>query len=55
MAAEMRQYAMQTTTGQAFMQSREVPLGSNWPDMTPNAAPKPAVVAVRRIDGGSIT
>ncbi|MEM6351886.1 MAG: alkaline phosphatase PhoX [Cyanobacteria bacterium P01_D01_bin.14] len=55
MAAEMRQYAMQTTTGQPFMQTREVPLGSNWPDMTENAAPKPSVVAVRRVDGGSLT
>ena len=52
MAAETRSYAMKTTDGEDFMQQREVPIGSNWPGKTANAAPRPAVVAVRRIDGG---
>jgi hypothetical protein len=54
MASEVRSYAMKTTEGQEFIQVREVPIGSNWPDKTRNAPPKPAVVAVRRIDGQPI-
>ncbi|MGF1514740.1 MAG: PhoX family phosphatase [Elainellaceae cyanobacterium] len=53
-AAEARQFAMKTTEGDGFTQLREVPLGSNWPDKTPNAVPKPAVVAVRRVDGKAL-
>ncbi|MBE9098766.1 PhoX family protein [Vacuolonema iberomarrocanum] len=51
MASEMRMYAMQTTEGEEFMQQRDVPIGSNWPAKTLNAPPRPATVAVRRIDG----
>jgi secreted PhoX family phosphatase len=54
MAAETRSYAMKTTDGKDFMQQREVPIGSNWPAMKTNAAPRPAVVAVRRLDGGPL-
>lgn len=54
MAAETRQFAMKTTTGDRFDQAREVPLGSNWPAKTVNAAPKPAIVAVRRVDGQAL-
>jgi len=54
MAAETRQYAMKTTKGEIFPQSRQVPIGSNWPDKAMNAAPKPAVVAVRRIDSAPL-
>jgi secreted PhoX family phosphatase len=42
---------MQTKDGERFMQERVVPQGSNWPARTPNAPPKPAVVAIRRLDG----
>lgn len=54
MAAETRQYAMKTTEGEVFNQAREVPLGSNWPDKLTNAVPKPAIVAVRRVDGAPL-
>ncbi|MGK7910968.1 MAG: PhoX family phosphatase [Synechococcus sp.] len=50
MASEVREYEMRTTGGTPFMQKREVPIGSNWPAKIANAAPRPAVVAVRRTD-----
>jgi hypothetical protein len=53
-AFETRKFAMQTTAGQPFMQERNVPLGSNWPSKQVNAAPRPAVVAVRKVDGGTL-
>ncbi|MEN9216768.1 MAG: DUF839 domain-containing protein [Gloeomargarita sp. HHBFW_bins_162] len=40
--------------GERFMQERVVPQGSNWPAKTANAPPKPAVVAIRRVDGQPI-
>lgn len=49
MAFESREFAMQTTNGQEFMQTRKVPIGSNWPSLKPNDPPKPAVVAIRKI------
>jgi len=55
MASETRQYAMKTTDGQEFMQNREVPIGSNWPSKQANQPPKPAVIAIRRVNGNSIT
>jgi uncharacterized protein len=54
-ASETRQFAMKTTEGEEFMQSRVVPIGSNWPTKAVNAPPKSAVVAIRRVDGGSLT
>ncbi len=45
---------MQTKEGERFRQERVVPQGSNWPARTPNAPPKPAVVAIRRLDGQPI-
>lgn len=54
MATEVRQFAMMTTDSQEFIQEREVPIGSNWPTKVMNDPPKPAVVAVRRIDGGRL-
>ncbi|MEL7038292.1 MAG: alkaline phosphatase PhoX [Cyanobacteria bacterium J06592_8] len=42
--------------GALFSQERIVPLGSNWPSNIqgdPNGVPKPAVIGVRRIGGGS--
>lgn len=52
---ESRQYAMRTVDGQEFMQTRQVPIGSNWPGMKPNDPPKPAIVAIRRNDGKPLT
>lgn len=54
MASESRQFAMRTTDGREFMQTRKVPIGSNWPSLKPNDAPKPAVVAIRKISNSSI-
>ena len=54
MATESRQFAMRTTDGKEFMQTRKVPLGSNWPSLKPNEPPKPSVVAIRKIDNSSI-
>lgn len=51
---ETRKFAMQTTDGKPFMQERNVPLGSNWPTKRVNAAPRPAVVAVRKLDGDTL-
>jgi secreted PhoX family phosphatase len=54
MAFESRELAMKTTDGQEFMQTRKVPIGSNWPLNQANDPPKPAVVAIRRLDLGAI-
>jgi secreted PhoX family phosphatase len=53
-AFETRKYAMKTTDGKLFTQERNVPMGSNWPDKTPNAAPRPSVIAVRKVDGSTL-
>ncbi|GAB4229256.1 MAG: PhoX family protein [Stanieria sp.] len=53
--SETRSFAMKTTTGEDFLQTRQVPIGSNWPDKTVNTPPKPSVVAVRRLDSRKIT
>ncbi len=55
MAAETREYVMKTVEGQEFTQVREVPIGSNWPGKQANDPPKPAVVAIRRLDGGRLS
>jgi secreted PhoX family phosphatase len=55
MASETRQLAMKTTDGKEFMQTRVVPIGSNWPGKGANTPPKPAIVAIRRVDGGAIS
>lgn len=52
---EDRSLSMRTLDGQEFMQKRRVPLGSNWPDKSPNSPPKPAVVAIHRSDSKQIT
>jgi hypothetical protein len=48
MASEIRKFAMTTPDGREFIQTREVPIGSNWPGRAPDDPPKPAVVAIRR-------
>ncbi|NEO25408.1 MAG: DUF839 domain-containing protein [Kamptonema sp. SIO4C4] len=50
LASETRKFALKTTDGEEFMQTRTVPLGSNWPGKGRNDPPKPAVVAIRRLD-----
>lgn len=47
MQLEPRQFALRTTTGQEFMQTRQVPIGSNWPTKQVNQPPKPSVIAIR--------
>ncbi|MDJ0723576.1 MAG: DUF839 domain-containing protein [Prochloraceae cyanobacterium] len=55
MNSEIRQFEMETTDGETFRQNREVPIGSNWPGKQVNDPPRPAVVAIRRADGRSIS
>jgi secreted PhoX family phosphatase len=54
MAAETRQFAMRTTEDQEFLQTRKVPIGSNWPGKQPNTPPKPSIVAVYRQGKGTV-
>ncbi len=54
MASETREIAMLTTDGQEFIQSREVPIGSNWPGKKATDPPKPALVAIYRQDGKTL-
>ncbi|HBE16571.1 MAG TPA: phosphatase [Cyanobacteria bacterium UBA11149] len=54
-ALQTRKFAMKTTDGKDFIQERQVPIGSNWPSKVANNPPLPAVVAIRRLDGKSIT
>lgn len=42
--------ALPTSEGELFMQTRQVPVGSNWPSQQPNEPPKPFVIAIRRIN-----
>ncbi|WP_315789453.1 PhoX family protein [Fischerella sp. JS2] len=46
---ESREFLLTTTTGEEFLQTRRVPIGSNWPTKTPDAPPKPAVVVVTKL------
>jgi uncharacterized protein len=54
-ASETRQFAMTTTQGQGFTQTRQVPIGSNWPSLKANTHPRPAVVVIQRTDGQAIS
>ncbi|OCQ94213.1 phosphatase [Nostoc sp. MBR 210] len=47
-AIETRQFVVTSTTGEEFLQTRQIPIGSNWPDKTPNAPPKPAVISITK-------
>jgi len=53
-ASVTRQFLMKTTDGKEFSQSREVPVGSNWPGKGANDPPKPSVVAIYRLDQGEV-
>ena len=55
MASQTRQFSVLTTDGQELIQNRQVPLGSNWPGKGVNDPPKPSVVAIRRLDGRSLS
>ncbi|NDJ18063.1 PhoX family protein [Myxacorys almedinensis] len=55
MKSESRKFALKTTDGTEFMQTREVPIGSNFPSKTANEPPKPCVVVVRRSNDRPIT
>jgi uncharacterized protein len=55
MKTETREFAMFTTDNQEFMQTRSVPIGSNWPSKKADAPPRPSIVAVRRTNAGVIT
>jgi secreted PhoX family phosphatase len=48
---EMQAYNLRDRDGRRFEQLRRVPLGSNWPASEPGRSPRPAVVAIRRLDG----
>lgn len=55
MKVETRKFAMKGTDGKDFTQTRQVPIGSNWPSKAADKPPKPSIVAVRRNDKGKIT
>lgn len=46
-ATETRKFVVKTIDGREFLQTRQVPIGSNWPGKLPNSPPQPAVVAIR--------
>ncbi|WP_013320385.1 PhoX family protein [Gloeothece verrucosa] len=54
MQSETRNFLIQTTNGQEFTQKRTVPIGSNWPSKKPNDPPRPAIVAIRRLNQETI-
>ncbi|WP_293349551.1 MULTISPECIES: alkaline phosphatase PhoX [unclassified Microcoleus] len=55
MAVDDRNFAMKTIDGKEFLQTRKVPVGSNWPLKKANNPPKPAVVAIRRVNSQPLT
>jgi uncharacterized protein len=54
MDSAARKYVVKTTEGEAFTQTRQVPIGSNWPSKQANEPPKSSVIAIRRIDGAPL-
>ncbi|WP_413165824.1 PhoX family protein [Capilliphycus salinus ALCB114379] len=54
MAVQERQFAMRTTEGEEFIQTRRVPIGSNWPQKSSDSPPLPGVVAIRRLNSKQI-
>ncbi|TVU54471.1 MAG: DUF839 domain-containing protein [Arthrospira sp. PLM2.Bin9] len=54
MASQVREFAMTGLDGQEFIQTRGVPIGSNWPGKNPTDPPKPSIVAIRRQNLGAI-
>ncbi len=48
MKSETRKFAMMTSDGKEFMQTRQVPIGSNFPSQKADQPPKPCVVVIQR-------
>ncbi|MGK7945526.1 MAG: PhoX family phosphatase [Microcystaceae cyanobacterium] len=48
-ATKKEKFVLKTNKGEEFTQERIIPVGSNWPSGKANSAPRPAIVAVRRI------
>jgi uncharacterized protein len=55
MRSETRKFAMMTLDGQEFTQTRQVPIGSNFPGKKANEPPKPCVVVIQREGNKSLT
>ena len=53
-AKEARGFELQNNAGKSFKQLRCVPLGSNLPQGSSDAWPRPGVVAIRRNDGAPL-
>ncbi len=53
--SETRKFAMESADDKDYTQMRQVPIGSNFPDKTASAAPKPCVVVVTRSDRKNMT
>ncbi|NBV58247.1 MAG: DUF839 domain-containing protein, partial [Synechococcaceae bacterium WB4_2_0811] len=53
-AKEARGFELQNNAGKSFKQLRWVPLGSNWPQGSSDAWPRPGVVVIRRNDGAPL-
>lgn len=53
-AMEIQTHQLVDREGGSFQQLRTVPLGSNWPSGVPGRAPRPGIVAIRRLDGGPL-
>jgi secreted PhoX family phosphatase len=51
---EIQAHQLVDREGGSFQQLRTVPLGSNWPSGVPGRAPRPGIVAIRRLDGGPL-
>ncbi|MFN7229687.1 MAG: PhoX family protein [Synechococcaceae cyanobacterium] len=51
---EVQAYTLRDRSGGSFEQIRHVPLGSNWPSTAAGTPPRPAVVAIRRLQGGAL-
>ena len=44
--SEIREIMVATTTGEEFLQKRQVPIGSNWPSKISGNPPKPGIIAI---------
>ncbi|MCP9835300.1 DUF839 domain-containing protein [Cyanobium sp. Aljojuca 7A6] len=53
-AREAQAHRLVDRSGRPFEQLRWVPQGSNWPSGVPGRAPRPGVVAIRRLAGGPL-
>ena len=51
---ELQAFELMDRSGTRFEQLRTVPLGSNWPSGVPGRNPRPAVVMIRRSQGGPL-